>query len=72
MAHLFWLSERQLESIQPFFPKSRDVNRVDDRKVLSGAIHVLRHGLYWVDAPPADGPRFSPGRHDPTAQRQRC
>ena len=45
MAHLFRLIERQLESIQPFFPKSRGVNRVDDGKVLSGILHVLCHGL---------------------------
>ena len=42
MAHLFWLSERQLGRIQTFFPRSRGVNRVDESKVLSGTIHVLR------------------------------
>ena len=45
MEGLFWLSEEQLERIQPFFPKSRGVSRVDDRKVLSGIIYVQRHGL---------------------------
>jgi len=24
---------------------------MDDRKVWSGSIHVLRHSLRWVDAP---------------------
>ena len=38
MAHVFWLRERQLESVQTFFPKSRGVRRVDDGKVLSGMI----------------------------------
>ena len=56
MEGLFWLSEEQLERIQPFFPKSRGVSRVDDRKVLSGIIYVQRHGLRWVDAPSAYGP----------------
>ena len=52
---LFWLSQEQLERIKPFFPKSRGVSRVDDRKVLSGSIYVQRHGLRWVDAqPPID------------------
>ncbi len=31
------------------------VERVDDRKVLSGIIPVVRKGLGWVDAPAADG-----------------
>ena len=56
MEGLFWLSEEQLERIQPFFPKSRGVSRVDDRKVLSGIIYVQLHGLRWVDAPAAYGP----------------
>lgn len=42
MAHLFWLSECQLESIRSFFPQSRGVSRVDDCTVLSGSIRVLR------------------------------
>ena len=41
----FCLSEEQLEKIKPFFPKSRGVSRVDDRKVLSGIIYLLRSGL---------------------------
>ena len=53
---MFWLSEEQLERIKLFFPKSRGVSRVDDRKVLSGIIYVQRHGLRWVDAPAACGP----------------
>ena len=56
MDGLFWLSQEQLERIKPFFPKSRGVRRVDDRKVLSGIIYVLRNGLRWVDAPAAYGP----------------
>ena len=56
MACWFWLSERQPGRIKPFFPKSRGVSRVDESKVLSGSIHVLRHGLPWVDAPAAYGP----------------
>ena len=56
MDGLFWLSQEQLERIKPFFPKSRGVRRVDDRKVLGGIIYVLRNGLRWVDAPAAYGP----------------
>ncbi|PHQ94388.1 MAG: hypothetical protein COB39_13810 [Marinosulfonomonas sp.] len=25
--------------------------RVDDRRVIGGIIHVLKHGLQWRDAP---------------------
>jgi len=32
------------------------MSRGDDRKVLSGIMHVLRYGLRWVDAVPVDGP----------------
>ncbi len=32
------------------------MKRVDDRKVLSGIIHVIQKGLRWVDAPAATKP----------------
>ena len=32
------------------------MSRGDDRKVLSGIMHVLRYALRWVDAVPVDGP----------------
>ena len=56
MSDLFWLSETQLERIEPCFPLSHGVPRVDDRKVVSGIIHVIRNGLRWRDAPPDYGP----------------
>jgi putative transposase len=31
-------------------------SRVDDRRVLSGIIYVIRNGLQWRDAPVAYGP----------------
>ena len=51
MDGLFRLREEQLERIKPFFPKSRGVSRVDDRKVLSGIIYVLRSGLRSRECP---------------------
>ena len=56
MSDLFWLSERQLGRIEPFFPLSHGVPRVDDRRVLSGVIHVIRNGMRWRDAPVEYGP----------------
>ena len=56
MSNPFWLSEAQLERIKPYFPKSHGVPRVDDRRVVSGIIHVIRNGLQWRDAPDVYGP----------------
>ena len=55
--HRFWLSDAQFARIQPLLPnKVRGVPRVDDRRVISGIIHVIRNGLRWRDAPPEYGP----------------
>ncbi len=56
MADLFWLTRAQLGRIAPFFPLSHGVPRVDDRRVISGIIHVIRNGLRWRDAPERYGP----------------
>ncbi len=56
MSDHFWLNEEQLARMEPYFPLSHGVPRVDDRKVISGIIHVLRNGLRWRDAPQAYGP----------------
>ena len=56
MSDQFWLSETQLKKIEPYFPLSHGVPRVDDRKVVSGIIHVIRNGLRWRDAPEIYGP----------------
>ena len=56
MSNLFWLTDAQMTRLQPFFPKSHGVPRVDDRRVLSGIIFVNRNGLRWRDAPREYGP----------------
>ena len=53
MAQLLGLNAEQVDGIRPLFPKERGVKQVDDRKVLSGIIHVIQKGLRWVDAPAA-------------------
>jgi transposase len=45
MSDQFWLSEAQLNRIKPCFPRPHGVPRVDDRKVVSGIIHVTRNGF---------------------------
>jgi transposase len=52
---VFTLSERQMEQIEPFFPLAHGVPRVDDRRVLSGIVYVIRNGLQWKDSPKAYG-----------------
>ena len=56
MSDLIWLSEAQMRRIQPYFPLSHGVPRVDDRRVLSGIVFVIRNGLRWRDAPADYGP----------------
>ncbi|GBQ47706.1 transposase [Komagataeibacter sucrofermentans DSM 15973] len=56
MRDVFLLSERQRERIRPFFPLAHGVPRVNDRRVLSGIVYVIRNGLQWKDAPKAYGP----------------
>ena len=56
MSDLFLLDERQMARISPFFPLAHGVPRVDDRKVVSGIVYVIKHGLQWKDAPKDYGP----------------
>ena len=56
MDDLFLLSERQMARISPFFPLAHGVPRVDDRRVVSGIVYVIRNGLQWKDAPKDYGP----------------
>ena len=51
MSDLIWLSAAQMRRIEPYFPLSHGVPRVDDRRVISGIIFVIRNGLRWRDAP---------------------
>lgn len=48
MSDLFLLDERQLARIVPHFPLSHGIPRVDDRRVISGIIYVIRNGLQWI------------------------
>ena len=50
MTDLLLLSEAQMRRIEPYFPLSHGIARVDDRRVISGIIFVIRNGLRWRDA----------------------
>ena len=57
MSGEFWLSEEQWSRLKPLLPnKPRGVPRVDDRRVISGIVHVLQSGCRWKDAPAVYGP----------------
>ena len=56
MRTLFYLFESQLERIKPFFPCSHGAPRVDDRRVVSDIIYVIKHGLQCKDVPDEYGP----------------
>ena len=55
---LFWLTETQFSKIEPYLPTdTRGKPRVDDLRVMSGIVHVLKMGGRWVDAPSDCGPK---------------
>ena len=56
MSDLILLSRAQMRRIEPYFPLSHGIPRVDDRRVISGIIFVIRNGLRWRDVPREYGP----------------
>src|SRR3984957_10680722 len=56
MTDLFLLSQAQMRRIERYFPLSHWIARVDDRRIVSAIVFVIRNGLRWRDAPPEDGP----------------
>src|SRR5215210_2505639 len=57
MADLFWLSDAQWAVIEPFMPRNQPgARRVDDRRTISGIVHVIRSGCRWQDCPRDYGP----------------
>jgi len=56
MSEPWLLSEAQMRRMEPYFPLSHSIPRVDDRRIVSGIIYVIRGGLMWRDAPKAYGP----------------
>ena len=56
MSDIVLLSPAQMRRIAPYFPRSRGKPRVDDWRVISGIVYVIRHGLMWKDAPLGYGP----------------
>jgi transposase len=54
---LFWLSDEAWAAIEPHLPRNQPgARRVDDRRVISGILHVLKVGCRWCDCPAEYGP----------------
>lgn len=54
---LFWLSDQAWAAIERHLPKNQaGARRVDDRRVISGIIHMLKCGGCWTDCPSEYGP----------------
>ena len=51
MSDLIWLTEAQMGKIETYFPLSHAIPRVDNRRIISGIIFVIRNCLRWRDAP---------------------
>lgn len=54
---VYWLSDAEWSAIEPQLPRGRKgAHRVDDRRVISGIVHMLKSGARWRDCPPIYGP----------------
>ena len=56
MSVLPMLPAEKFEKIRRYFPYPHGVKRVDDLRVVSGIIYVIKNGLRWSDAPAGYGP----------------
>lgn len=57
MSSVYWLSDAEWARIEPHLPRGRrGARRVDDRRVISGIVHMLRSGARWRDCPAEYGP----------------
>jgi transposase len=54
---LFWLNDRQWARIEPHLPTGlTGPERDDDRRIISGIVHMLQSGARWRDCPREYGP----------------
>jgi transposase len=54
---IYWLSDAEWRRIEPLLPRGRKgARRVDDRRIISGIVHMLKCGARWRDCPAAYGP----------------
>jgi transposase len=57
MAAEYWLDDEAWAAIAPLLPTNQPgARRVDDRRVISGIVHMLKNGGRWQDCPTVYGP----------------
>jgi len=57
MSAEYWVSDRAWSAVEPLLPQNQPgARRVDDRRIISGILHVLRSGCRWKDCPAVYGP----------------
>ena len=57
MTNEFWLSDAQWAALEPLLPRNQPgARRKDDRRIVSGIVHVLKIGCRWQDCPARYGP----------------
>src|SRR6202044_2920711 len=57
MPNEYWLGDKAWAAIEPLLPKIyAGARRQDDRRIISGIVHVLRSGCRWKDCPAVYGP----------------
>ena len=57
MANEFWMNDREWAALEPLIPMNRrGVKPKNNRKIISGIVHVLRVGCRWRDCPEVFGP----------------
>lgn len=57
MANEYWLSDEAWAKIEPLLPSGRrGVPPRNNRRVISGILHVLKYGCRWRDCPGVYGP----------------
>src|SRR5215469_537246 len=57
MTGAYWLSDEAWAIIDALLPKVyAGARRKDDRRIISGILHVLRSGCRWQDCPAVYGP----------------
>jgi transposase len=57
MANEYWLNDDQWLAIEPLLPmRRRGVKPRENRRVISGILHVLKFGCRWRDCPDLFGP----------------
>jgi len=56
-ADLFWFDDEQCAKVAPHLPTNQPgPERKDDRRILSGIMHVQKAGCRWKDCPSEYGP----------------